>query len=222
MELHLLKIHRLVQEFKPRNVVLDPFTNFGAVGSSIEVQLMLTRLIDFLKSQQITTVMTSLVSSGSPSETSEIGVSAWIDTWILLKEIESSGERNRGLYVLKSRGMSHSNQIREFKVTSQGVQLVDVYLGPAGMLTGSARLAQESRERAQETERRQAHERELVTLAQREKALEAEKAALESELKALEVRKRQAEVEFTVIRDRQAADRVDMAISRRADDRKAG
>jgi circadian clock protein KaiC len=118
LELHLLKIHRLVQEFKPCNVVLDPFTNFSSVGSSLEVQLMLTRLIDFLKTHLITTIMTSLVSSGSPTETSEVGVSAWIDTWILLKEIESSGERNRGLYVLKSRGMAHSNQIREFKISS--------------------------------------------------------------------------------------------------------
>ena len=93
---------------------------------------MLMRLIDYLKMQQITTLFTSLTSAGECLEQTEVGISSLMDTWLLLRDIEVDGERNRGLYILKSRGMAHSNQIREFLLTDHGVELLDVYLGPAG------------------------------------------------------------------------------------------
>ena len=148
LEAHLTLIHRLVNEFKPRMVVVDPLTNFLKAGREIEAEAMLMRLIDYLKSQQITCVFVSLTHNGNAREQTEAGISSLIDTWILLRDIELGGERNRGMYVLKSRGMAHSNQIREFLLTNNGIELRDVYVGPEGVLTGSMRLAQESRERS--------------------------------------------------------------------------
>ena len=128
-------------------MVVDPITNLIAAGSSAEVKSMLVRLLDYLKIQQVTAFFTSLTHSGSRLEQTDVGLSSLIDTWLLLRDIELNGERNRGLYVLKSRGMAHSNQIREFLLTDRGIELQEVYLGPEGVLTGSARLAQEARER---------------------------------------------------------------------------
>ena len=125
-------------------VIVDPISNFIASGNLRDVNAMLIRLIDFLKSRAITAFMTFLTESGGALEATDVGISSIIDVWLMVRDIELSGERNRGLYVLKARGMSHSNQIREFLLTSDGIKLVDVYLGPAGMLTGSARVAQES------------------------------------------------------------------------------
>src|SRR5256885_13810972 len=109
---------------------------------------MLLRLIDFLKASQITTLVTNLTGGGNVLEGTDLGISSLMDTWLLLRDIELNGERNRGLYILKSRGMAHSNQIREFLLTPNGIRLVDVYLGPEGVLTGSSRQAQEAREAA--------------------------------------------------------------------------
>src|SRR5579862_2603163 len=127
---------------------------------------MLLRLVDHLKLSGITAVFTSLTHGGDALEQTEVAVSSLVDTWLLLRDLERDGERDRGLYVLKSRGMSHSNQIREFKLTSQGIELRDVYLGAGGFLTGSARLAQEVKD--------QAHALRLQQDSQRKKrALEA-------------------------------------------------
>src|SRR6185503_5371303 len=120
----------------------------------------LMRLIDFLKGSGITSLFTSLTGGDSALETTEVGISSLADTWLFVRDVEDNGERNRLLYVLKSRGMAHSNQLREFLITSQGIKLVDVYLGEHGALTGSARLAQEARERA-EAASRQEHVRVL-------------------------------------------------------------
>src|SRR5688572_1834420 len=164
LEMHLVQIHKMVQEFKPAAVIVDPISNLMDAGNAQEAQMMLLRLVDFLKEKQITAMMTHLTSGGSAVEKTDIGISSLIDTWLLVRDIELGGERNRGLYVLKSRGMRHSNQIREFMLTSEGIRLEDVYLGPEGVLTGSMRAAQEAREAAealmqtQETERK---EREL-------------------------------------------------------------
>src|SRR5262249_34962037 len=125
----------------------DPISNLGDCGSPGEIRSMYVRLVDFLKSEGITTMMTSLTGHEA-FESTEIGISSLVDTWILLRDIELGGERNRGVYVLKSRGMAHSNQIREFLLTSEGVRLRETYVGPEGILTGSMRLAQEARERA--------------------------------------------------------------------------
>lgn len=145
LEKHLVTIHDLTTEFDPKVVVIDPITNFGSVGTYSEVKSMVTRLIDMFKSREITAMFTSLTSGDSNPEQSEVGVSSQMDAWLLLRNLESNGERNRGLYVLKSRGMAHSNQIREFLLTDHGVQLRDVYVGPSGLLTGTARDAQERR-----------------------------------------------------------------------------
>jgi circadian clock protein KaiC len=148
LEMHLVQIHKMVVEFEPAAVVIDPISNFSASGSNSDASLMLLRLIDFLKSRKITAFLTHLTSGGKATEATDIGISSIIDTWLLMRDIELGGERNRGLYVLKSRGMKHSNQIREFVFTPEGIQLLDVYVGPEGVLTGSMRAAQEAREQA--------------------------------------------------------------------------
>jgi circadian clock protein KaiC len=148
LEMHLVQIHKMVTEFKPTAVVIDPISNFSSSGSTSDAALMLLRLVDYLKAQQITAFLTHLTSGSNAAEATDVGISSIIDTWLLLRDIELGGERNRGLYVLKSRGMKHSNQIREFVITPEGVQLLDVYVGPEGVLTGSMRTAQEAREQA--------------------------------------------------------------------------
>ena len=152
LETHLATIHRAVETFKPSVVIADPITNLISVGQENEVRSMLTRLIDFLKVEQVTTLFTSLTSGGSNLEQSEVGISSLMDTWMILRDLESNGERNRGIMILKSRGMAHSNQVREFLLTDHGIALEDVYLVPSGVLTGSARAAQEARERMAEAE----------------------------------------------------------------------
>src|SRR6202521_2568176 len=150
----LLVTHKHISSFQPSIVVVDPITNLLMVSTLNEVRSMLTRLVDFLKTQGITAIFTSLTAAGS-LEASEADVSSLMDTWLLLKNIEVGGERNRALYVLKSRGMEHSHQIRDFVLTDDGLRLLDVYLGPEGVLTGSARVSQEMREKAVVTFRRQ-------------------------------------------------------------------
>jgi circadian clock protein KaiC len=144
----LLVTHKHIASFKPSIVVVDPITNLLMVSTLGEVRSMLTRLVDFLKTLEITAIFTSLTAPGGSLEASEADVSSLMDTWLLLKAIEVGGERNRALYVLKSRGMEHSNQIREFVLTNDGLRMLDVYLGPEGVLTGSARVSQEGREKA--------------------------------------------------------------------------
>ncbi|MGV3560588.1 circadian clock protein KaiC [Larkinella arboricola] len=141
LEMHLVTIHKLINEFKPQAVVLDPITNLVTIGSLREVRSMLIRLIDFLQSEQITVLFTALSLHTIINEQTDEGVSSLVDAWLLVRDIESNGERNRGLYVMKSRGMKHSNQVREFVITNTGMDLIDVYLGAEGVLTGSAREA---------------------------------------------------------------------------------
>jgi circadian clock protein KaiC len=188
LETHLAVMHKQIQEFKPRVVVIDPISNLISTGSVTEVRSMLLRLVDFLKSQKITAVFTSLSTQGDGSlEETEIGVSSIMDTWLLLRDIELGGERNRGLYVLKSRGMAHSNQIREFLISSKGIDIRDVYVGPEGVLTGSMRLAQEARERAEKLIRQQDMGSRKRKLDRKRAALEAQIAALRAEFEADEL-----------------------------------
>src|SRR5262245_52829628 len=186
LEMHLVQIHKMVAELKPAAVIVDPVSNFIDSGTAHEAQSMLLRLVDFLKSQKITAMFTHLTHGGSAREATDIGISSLIDTWLLLRDIELGGERNRGLYVLKSRGMKHSHQIREFLLTSQGIQLEDVYIGAEGVLTGSMRVAQEARETADRLVRDQEMERKQRELEARRAALEAQIAALRAEFKATE------------------------------------
>jgi circadian clock protein KaiC len=182
LEMHLLDIHNRIRQARPRVVIIDPITNLIAVGNELEVRSMLTRLIDFLKSEQITTVFTSLTDGSSAAEQSEVGVSSLMDVWILLRNLENNGERNRGLYVLKARGMAHSNQVREFVLSSRGIELVDVYAGDGAVLTGTARLAQEGQDAAREQSRRQQAARLQREAQRKRKAIEAQIAVLQAQL----------------------------------------
>lgn len=184
LETHLMTMHRATNEFKPSVVVVDPITNFIHSGNSLDVKSMLTRLVDFLKMNQITTMFTTLTSAGNALEQSEADISSLADTWILLRSIESGGERNRGLYILKSRGMDHSNQIREFLFTDKGINLLDVYVGPAGVLTGSARLVQETHEKEIELAHLQEIALRKINIESQLKVLEAKIAALHAEFEA--------------------------------------
>jgi circadian clock protein KaiC len=180
LEQHLGTIIQLVHEFKPATVVIDPITNLSAVGSLEEIKAMLTRIIDFFKNQGITTLFTSLTEGGGPSEQTDVGVSSLMDTWVLLRNVETpAGERNRLLFVLKSRGMAHSNQVREFTLTDQGIRLTDVYVGAGTVLTGSSRLVQE----AQDKSRAEALHQEA---ARRQRELEQEKAQVQVQIEALQ------------------------------------
>jgi circadian clock protein KaiC len=182
----LLVTHKRISSFQPSVVVVDPVTNLIMVSTLNEVRSMLTRLVDFLKTQGITSIFTSLTAGGGPLEASEVDVSSLMDTWLVLKSIEVGGERNRALYVLKSRGMEHSNQIREFLLTDDGLRLLDVYLGPEGVLTGSARVSQEMREKAVVTSRRQELETHRRELERKRRIFEARMVMLRAEFEAEE------------------------------------
>jgi len=153
LEMHLAIIHKVVNEFRPEVVVIDPIGSLIQAGNSRDAHTMLIRLIDFLKQQGITAFLTNLTSGGEALERTDVEISSIVDTWLFMRDIELGGERNRALYVLKSRGMAHSNQLREFLLTPDGVDLLDVYVGPEGVLTGSSRMSQEAREKAAAMER---------------------------------------------------------------------
>lgn len=141
LEMHLVAIHKRIKDFKPDVVILDPVTNLVTIGSVSEVKAMLIRLIDFILNENITVMFTALTLNNSLTEQTDESISSLVDTWLLIRDIEANGERNRGLYIMKGRGIGHSNQVREFVITDHGLDLVDVYLGPNGVLTGSAREA---------------------------------------------------------------------------------
>lgn len=178
LEVHLAMIHKEIVDFDPQVVVVDPITNFLAIGDDVETKSMLTRLIDFLKVRQITGMFTSLTSSGHDIEDSEVGVSSLMDAWLLVKSIESNGERNRGLYVLKARGIAHSNQVREFVLTDHGIELIDAYIGAEGVLMGSARSSQIAREKVADVDLR-------LTTAHKERELRRNQELYEAQLVAL-------------------------------------
>jgi circadian clock protein KaiC len=156
LETHLAIIHKHIRVFEPTAIAIDPASTFVGAGNQSAAHGLLVRLIDFLKEQGLTALLTSLTSGADALEATSMEVSSIVDTWLLLKALETSGERNRVLYVIKSRGMAHSNQLREFEITSSGISLVDVYVGSQGVLTGSARLAQAA---VEDAEQRRAHER---------------------------------------------------------------
>jgi circadian clock protein KaiC len=184
LETHLASLHKLIIEFQPRLVVVDPITTFLAAGTSVDAESMLMRLTDFLKSQGITALFTNLTHGGNALEGTLVGISSVIDTWLLLRDIELGGERNRALCILKSRGMAHSNQIREFLLTDHGVEFKDVYVGPEGVLTGSRRQAQEVRDQAATLNRQQEIERRQREAAHKRHAFEAQIAVQRAQFEA--------------------------------------
>jgi circadian clock protein KaiC len=186
-EQHLVMMHDLVRAFRPTVVAVDPISNLFMSHDDAEVKPTLMRLIDWLKTEHITAILTSLTSGGNaPSEPddSQVSVSSLMDTWLLLRNSEIGGERNRTIFVRKSRGMAHSNQVREFVLSDNGIDLVDVHVGSDRVLTGSARMAQEAHERAASTLRGQDHERKLRRLASKRQAIEAQIAVLRAEAEA--------------------------------------
>ena len=217
IEQHLLVSHRCIASFRPSVVVVDPVTNLLMVSTLNEVRSMLTRLVDFLKTSGITAIFTSLTAGGGPLEASEADVSSLMDTWLLLESITVGGERNRALYVLKSRGMEHSNQIREFLLTNNGLHLLDVYLGPEGVLTGSARVSQERREKAAGTNRRQEREGRRRELERQRQIFKARVAMLRAEFEAGQEKIQKTISESELLGHELLQDRGLMVRSRKAD-----
>jgi circadian clock protein KaiC len=186
-ESHLALLHKQIEAVNPAAVILDPVGTFVDSGLQGDALVMLVRLIDTLKGRGITILMTSLTHAGDALERTEIAVSSMVDTWVLLKQLESSGERNRCIYVLKSRGMAHSNQIREFSITQHGIDLIEPYVGPQGVLTGTARAIQEVRDQLELEERSAEEQRQERLIARKQDLLEQRIAALRAEFAAEEV-----------------------------------
>jgi circadian clock protein KaiC len=221
LEMHLSQMHRMIERFRPSIVVADPVSSLLTVATEADVQATMTRLVDHLKAQGTTALMTSLTRGKIEDERTDIAISSIVDTWLLLVTLESSGERNRGLYVLKSRGMAHSNQIREFLLTSHGVELLDAYIGAGTVLAGSARLTREAEDRAAAVSNDQELERKERTLARLRAAFEAELAALRGKFEAEQAELASAIGQHRARQKRLRDDRVDMAKSRRADNEPA-
>lgn len=184
LEMHLAVIHQHVAALNPTAVIVDPFTNLFEVGSKFEVTAAMNRLIDFFKTHLITALFLSLTSANNAEAATDVGVSSLMDVWVLLRNIENNGERNRGLYILKARGTAHSNQIREFQITERGVDLLDVYIGSEGVLMGTARKAQEAKERAVTLERQQQIARMQREVERKRKQLEVQIEALRAQFDA--------------------------------------
>jgi circadian clock protein KaiC len=216
LEMHLVAIHKLVRKLRPQTIVMDPISNLIAVGTLSETNATLVRLIDFFKASGITAMFTSLASSSADVERSEAGVSSLIDSWLRVRDLEQNGERNRTLVILKSRGMKHSNQVREFILTSSGIELRDAYLGAHGALTGSARLGQEARDREDEVIRSEAAMRVQSSLAVQRRAIEAQIADLQGQLRTIAVDLESATGERQLREQRVGGDRRAMSVSRHA------
>ena len=217
LEQHLVAMHKLIKKFKPEVVILDPITNLITVGSVSEVKAMLIRLIDFLQEQQITVMFTALSLNTVVSEQTDEGVSSLVDAWLLVRDIEFNGERNRGMYIMKSRGMKHSNQVREFIITDKGIDLVEVYLGPDGVLTGSAREAQKLHEQTGKVLRNNAvsiKDREVI---RKRKVLEAKIASLQSEFESAEEELNRIYIEEELVKKVTEANRQAMIKIRRGE-----
>jgi circadian clock protein KaiC len=211
LEMHLARMYREIEDFAPAAAILDPISALR--GETGDVHSMLLRVIDLLKSRGITAFLTNLLSIDAMDK-ADAGMSSLMDTWLSLVQLESNGERNRGIYVLKSRGMNHSNQIREYQLTSQGVKLVDAYLGSAGVLTGSARVAQEMVDAAAVVRRAQDKERKQREIQRKRAALERQIAELRAELESEEEDARKSLQHDEELEKRMQAERRAMAIQR--------
>jgi circadian clock protein KaiC len=178
LEMHLATMFKEIAAFQPHVVIVDPLTSLMDLGTVSEGKGMVTRLIDYLKAGQVTSLFTSLTQGGHALQQSEGGMSSLMDSWLLLQDFEGNGERNRVLYVLKARGMKHSNQVREFLISDRGIDVVDAYIGSSGVLTGSARAAQEALEKAAVLASQQ-------EAAQLKREVERKRAALERQISGL-------------------------------------
>lgn len=186
LEMHLFSINKLVNDFQPSVVILDPITNLITVGSVSEVKSVLIRLIDFLQSRNVTVMFTALAMNDNIGEQSDESISSLVDAWLLVRDIELNGERNRGMYVMKSRGMKHSNKVREFVISDKGLNLIDLYLGPEGVLTGSAREKQQLAEKTVHVLRDNAIQRKDREISRKRTVLESRIASLKEEFESLQ------------------------------------
>ncbi|HET9717724.1 MAG TPA: circadian clock protein KaiC [Pseudolabrys sp.] len=211
LETHLAAMHREVEDFDPETVVVDPMSALTAAGVVGDVHSMVLRLVDFLKTRGVTALFTNLGLGSGETSTTEMQASSLMDTWLLLYNRESNGEHNRQLYVLKSRGMAHSNQVREFILSSEGIKLHEAYLGPGGVLTGSARLAQEAKDKAAQLLREREGQRRSREVARRRREIAAQIAELEAQLAEDELLGSEAVQRGDQIR----AQRASMAVSRK-------
>ena len=211
LEMHLVAIHKAIRNFKPSVVVLDPITNLITVSTISEVKSMLIRLIDFLQQEQITVMFTALSLNNVIDQQTDEGVSSLVDAWLMIKDIEMNGERNRGLYIMKSRGMKHSNQVREFVITDQGLDLIEVYVGPEGVLTGSARETQMLLEETGEVLHTHAVGRKDREIVRKRKVLEAKIESLRSEFESTEEELNKVYIEEEIKRDVQQQNRRKMS-----------
>jgi circadian clock protein KaiC len=180
--MHLLSLSKLIRDFKPDAVIIDPISNLISIGSVNEVRAMLVRLIDLLKVNNITGLFTSLTQQNvsATNELTEESVSSLVDTWITLRDVEAVGERNRGLYILKSRGMGHSNAVKEFVISDDGITLLDTEIGPEGLLTGTAREAYRKTKSLQQVKKQNDIER-------RDREIERKKKILESNIENMRI-----------------------------------
>ena len=201
IEMHLLRIHKIVEAVKPQHVIIDPITNLITGSAPKEVYSMLIRLMDYLKGRQITSIFTNLTVKSEELEQTDIGISSLTDTWILCRDMELNGERNRCVYILKSRGMAHSNQVREFVMSHEGIRLVPPYIGSGRVLTGSSRAAQEAKERADALVRSQ-------EIDQMQEALERKRNTLEAQIKVMKMDFAAEELELErIIRQQQSREK---------------
>jgi len=196
LEMHLSTMLKLIDEFKPTVLAVDPISNLYPIGDDIQVRSMLMRLIDYAKSLQITGLFTNLTNDAETGmyslEPTEMHVSSLMDVWLILKNIEGNGERNRIFSIIKSRGMAHSNQLREFVLSDRGIQLRDLYKGTEGVLFGSARMAQESREAGERIRRNE-------ETARKKRELEAKKTVMENEISLIRAKFAREEDEIKVL-----------------------
>jgi circadian clock protein KaiC len=213
LETHLATMYRDVTDFEPAAVIIDPMSALLNAGASQDVHSMVLRLVDFLKARGITAMFTNLGVASDVAST-DMQISSLMDTWLLLYNRESNGEHNRQLYLLKSRGMAHSNQVREFILSSDGIKLRDAYVGPEGVLTGSARLAQEAKDKAAVLVREQ-------EMQQRSRELERKRREISAQIEALQAQLASETAEQAVLKreglareEQLTSDRVAMGVSR--------
>jgi circadian clock protein KaiC len=217
LEMHLATMFKEIAAFKPHVVIVDPITSLMDAGTDSECKGMVTRLIDYLKAGQVTSLFTSLTQGGHVLQQSEAAMSSLMDAWLLLQDFEGNGERNRVLYVLKARGMAHSNQVREFLISNRGIDLVDAYIGPSGVLTGAARVAQTAREKAEALAGQQEAARRKRELARKRATLAQQIAALRSEYETEEAELRRMDEQVGTRMHVLTAERTELARLRQAD-----
>jgi circadian clock protein KaiC len=214
LETHLAAMHRDVGDFDPAAVVIDPLSALMSAGVTGDVHSMVLRLVDFLKARSVTALFTNLGTGVAETTRTEMQISSLMDTWLLLSNREANGEHNRQLYLLKSRGMAHSNQVREFILSAEGIKLRAAYVGPEGVLTGSARLAQEAKDKAVALVRAQDMERRSRELERKRREITAQIEALQAQLASDEVEAALVNREDVAREDQLTADRVAMGTSR--------